>query len=278
MKSSILFVLLFICTSTILQSEEIIVAYNRNYYPFEFINDEGIPDGFAIDLIYALARESALSVKLVEGNWKFRDEEIFQGVIDFSPGYLQKSENSSIINSKTLFTVPFSLFHRRDITISDFKRLVNNTIVLSSGDSSIPVLLEKYQFDSIIRTKSWSDSFKALLIGYGEYTIVTKVHSELMSQSAREELEELHNFTLEISYGFYSARWNGNTLEKINNSISIIKASGEYDRIFKKWFGDSENLILKRSNSNRRTNMYFVGTVLLITIYIFYMKKRKVKK
>lgn len=278
MKSSILIVLLVISVSSHLISQEIIVAFNRNYYPFEFINDDGIPDGFAVDLIFALARESALSIKLVEGNWKFREDEIYQGDIDFSPGYLQKIENPSIINSKPLFTVPFSLFYRGDLSISDSKRLGNNTIVLSSGDSSEPVIhIENYS-DSIIHTKSWADSLKALQVGYGDYTILTSVHSELINSTDGEKLEKLRNFDLEIPYGFYSARWNGNTLEKINNSISIIKASGEYDRIYEKWFGNSENLILKRSDSSRSTSIYIATAFLLLTMYIIYRNLRKVKK
>lgn len=271
-------ILILIGISSVIKPEEINITFNRDYYPFEFINDDGIPDGFAIDLIFAIARESALTVNLIEGNWKFRDDEIFSGEIDLSPGYLSKSLNSSVIYSKTLFTVPFTLMYNKEINITDSLSIKNKTLVLSSGDSSEPFLEKENNSGKIIRTKNWSDSFKALSVGYGDYLIVSTVHAELIDETLKRDLTALKNFTLEIPYGFYAAEWNNYTLEKINNSISIIKASGEYDRIYRKWFRDSENSVIKRSESNQGISMYITIAVLLFISFIVYKNMRKVKK
>jgi len=278
MKSSILVLLLLIRFSYIAVPEEIDVMFNRDFYPFEFVNDDGIADGFAVDLIFAVAREAALGVNMIGGNWKFRENLLFNGEIDLSPGYLLTSENPSIIESKPLFLVPFSLLYKKQYTISDSNPLKTSTVVFSSGDSSELLLTDKQFSEKVIRTKSWSDSVKALLAGYGDYTILSNVHYALLERDSRNNLKELNNFSLKLPYGFYSARWNSNTLEKLNNGISIIKASGEYDRIYKKWFGNSENLIIKRSDSRQSTNIYITVAVLLIAVFIFFRNKRKVKK
>jgi len=79
MKSSILVLLLLIRFSYIAVPEEIDVMFNRDFYPFEFVNDDGIADGFAVDLIFAVAREAALGVNMIGGNWKFRENLLFNG-------------------------------------------------------------------------------------------------------------------------------------------------------------------------------------------------------
>lgn len=252
--------------------------FNRDFYPFEFINEDGIPDGFIIDIIFAVAREAALEVRLVEGNWRFREDLLFNGKIDIAPGYLITSKNPSVVRSKPLFLIHFILLYSMKDTIFDSNSLKNKIIVLSSGDSSDPLLTAKEFAEKTIRTKSWTDSIKALSADYGDFTIISKVHYNLLESEYKNNVKVVNSFSLDLPFGFYSAKWNSNDLEKINNGISIIKASGEFDKIYKKWFGNSENLIKKRSDSNRRTNIYIAAAVLLVAMFIFYINKRKVKK
>ncbi|MBI9097076.1 MAG: transporter substrate-binding domain-containing protein [Spirochaetaceae bacterium] len=277
MKKFIMFILLFISLSSILKSEEIDIMFNRNYYPFEFINSDGNPDGFTIDLIYAVARESTLTINLVEGNWKSREDLLFKGSVHISPGYLIQSDNPNIIISNPLFSVPLTLLYKKSINLSDTKSLHDRILILSSGDSSGVILSAGKPVEKIIRTKSWSDSLKALRENYGDYTIISRIHFDLMEEHYRSELKEMNNFELSLPYGFYSIQWNKNYLEKLNNGISIIKASGEFDRIYRKWFGNEENLIFKRADSKQSTNIYIVAAVLVIVVIIIYRNKRKVK-
>ena len=278
MKSFLLMILFLITISSPIFSEQINVMFTGNYYPFEFVNDEGLPDGFTIDLIYAIAREAAYTVILSENNWKNKDDLLFNGVVDVSPGYIKKSDNPSIINSKPMFSVKFSLLYQNEYKLSDKSVLKNRSLIISSGDSSEKIISNNNYSEKIIRTKSWTDTLKALSIGYGDYTIMTRIHYLLSDLKLKENLKIMNNFNLDLPYGFYSTSWNKNIIEKMNNGISIIKASGEYDRIYHKWFGDTENIIIKQAENRGSISIYVITSLILIVILVLYINKRKVKK
>lgn len=278
MKSYILLFLLLISISSILKAEEITVTFNRNYYPFEFINTDGIPDGFTIDLIYAVAEEAALTVNLIEGNWKIREDQLFKGEIDLSPGYLAKTINSSVNHSKPLFNVYFSFLFLKSNTIQNKNDLKSRTLVISSGDSSVMAISPENYSDKVIRTKNWHDSVKALSSGYGDYTIISTVHSEILEREYPDKTGILNNSAIKLPYVFYCSQWNRNMLDKINNSISIIRASGEYDRIYRKWFADGKHLINAESSSPGGIGMYITAFVILAVVLIIIKNRRKVKQ
>jgi ABC-type amino acid transport substrate-binding protein len=270
--------IVFISISSSVYSEEIAVLFNKNYFPFEFINDEGDPDGFTIDLIYAVAREGALTIRFIEKNWREADDLLFLGTIDLAPQYMTAKEHESIISSNNLFSVPFSLIFREDKKIKDKKDLAEGVLVLSSGDSSeMPILEEEFALRQI-KTKSWTDALKALSSGYGDYAVISSVHRYLSREYNLNSFSQMKNLTFNIPYGFYAAKWNKNLINSVNNGISIVKASGEFNNIYKKWFGNEENLIIERSETRCRTTLYIGIAVFLIVVTLFYLNKRKVLK
>lgn len=78
------------------------VAQDMAYAPFEYINDDGKPEGFDVDLIRAIAAEMGFAVNLVNTNW--------DGII---PSLL--SGNSDIIISAMTITEERS----KSVTFSD---------------------------------------------------------------------------------------------------------------------------------------------------------------
>lgn len=278
MKNYILILLLLTIFSSILASEEIVVMFNRNYYPFEFVNDEGNPDGFTIDLLYAIAREAALTIILTDKNWKDKDSLLFNGDIDLAPQYLSKNENRSIINSDTLYSVPFSLWFNKRLPFQDKTNLKDRIFILSSGDSSEDPKIEKNYSEKYIRTKSWSDTITALSAGYGDFALVSNIHKNSLIRFSENNLSQLINFELTLPYGFYAAKWNQNLINSVNNGISIIKASGEFDVIYKKWFGREKKLILTGSETGNSITIYIISTIVLMVAILYYIKRRKAKQ
>ena len=256
--------------------EEIDVLFNMKNYPFEFINKEGNPDGFNIDLLYAIAREASLSVNLVDGNWKSYEEQLFNGLVDLTPRYLSKTETDYIINSDTLYYTYLSLIYNRESPIIESTELNEKILVLTSGDSSEKSIKELDFSTDFISTKIWSDSIKALSIGYGDYSIISSIQYNLMAVQYKETLNNLESFKQNIPFGYSAAKWNKNIINSMNNGISIVKVTGEFNRIYNKWFGTEQNLIITKTNSLNRTSIYILASVILVVILLFYIIRRKV--
>lgn len=275
MKSLFPVLVFSLIISSIIHSEEIRVLYNGNYYPLEFTNDRGLPDGFVIDLIYALARESALEVSFVEGNWREREEFLLKGEIDLAPGYEFSAAAKSIKHSKRLFSVPFSLLYRKTLRPSDERGLDGSTPIYSSGDSSELLLEKRSGSEKAVRTKNWSDAVIALDAGYGDYAIVSEIHSGLMLNDYSSTLAAMEKFELHLPYVLYTTKWHKSTLEKLNNGISIIRASGEFDRIYRKWFSSSPDSLIMNYERNDRTLIMVSTAALALILVIISIRKRK---
>ncbi|MBB6481688.1 substrate-binding periplasmic protein [Spirochaeta isovalerica] len=269
--------LLFFCLviSSIIPAEEIRFLYNRNYYPFEFTNEQGKADGFVIDVLFALAREAAYEITFIPGNWKQREEDLYNGDGYFTTGFLNHSSHDSIITSKILFSLPFSLIYRSGISPHSLKDLDGRTPLFSSGDSSEQVLYTYLKPEKVIRTKSWSDAVKALDTGYGDFAIISRIQKDLIIGEYHEKLSVMEEFHLVLPYVIYTTRWDKEKLEKLNNSLSIIRASGEFDRITGKWFAEENPLIT--ASGKKRSLLYLIPAAIACIILLTIYKKRKVR-
>lgn len=260
-------------------AEGVFVLYNSDLYPLEFTNDRGQPDGFVIDLLYALGRESAMEIHTVRGNWKRGEQMLFDGQIDLVTGYDRKTENSSIIRSKALFAVPFTLLYRKTLKPSDEKGLYSRIPIISSGDSSEQVLEERTRAEKIIHTKSWSDSAEALEKGYGDYTIISALHSDIILKDYCESLDRMAGFDLSIPFLLYATTWNKELIDRINISLSIIRASGEYRRIYEKWFGSDDDALITYKDEKNRTGIILAAVLAAAAVITVILKRmRKVKE
>ena len=66
----------------------ILIGGNSDFAPFEFLNLEGMPDGFTIDLIKAVARQEGLNLKFNLGIWGDARNKLKEGKIDALAGML----------------------------------------------------------------------------------------------------------------------------------------------------------------------------------------------
>ncbi len=276
MKSYIL-LLLLLFISPFIYSEEIEIIFNKNYYPFEFINDEGNPDGFTIDLLYAIAREAALSISFIDSEWKSWESMLFKGKTELVPHYESKNDNNEyVINSNPLFSVNFSLLVRKNLEIAKLNNLKGKTLLLSTGDSSFKAISSMNFSSNIISTPVWSDSIKNLSPGSGDFTIVTAVHNEILDKELIDSTREINTFKLNIPYSIAAAKWNKTLIDSINNGISIVKASGEFDNIYRKWFGNSENLIIKRYDPFAVVRLYTIIPAFFAVLIFLLIRRKKI--
>lgn len=277
MKSILFFLFLTGLIISAAEAEQIRIMYNGNLYPLEFTDDRGKADGFLIDLIYALARESALEVTLKEGDWRRGDEMLLNNTFDFYTAYSGIKNDSSITRSRQLFSLPFALVYRRVLKPSGEKGLYSRIPLISSGDSSEPILVERSGSSKIIRTKSWSDAVKALEVGYGDYTMVSLLHWNILSDQYDSNLTAMEKFDLVLPYVLYTTKWNSNVLEKLNNSLSIIRASGEYERIYRKWFGEDSDSVIFEDEERNWTGILAAALAAALILIVINRKKRKEK-
>ena len=81
----------------------LLIGGNKDFAPFEFQNSEGMPDGFTIDLMKAVARKEGLNIKFELGIWSDARDKLEDGKIDALAGMLYSEERDKTFD----FSVPY---------------------------------------------------------------------------------------------------------------------------------------------------------------------------
>src|SRR6056297_587490 len=79
-----------------------LVRGDWSYPPFEFINEQGNPDGFNIEIIRRIGELMNLDLQISLGPWETVRQQLEQGEIDVLAGMYKTSEREKLVD----FTIP----------------------------------------------------------------------------------------------------------------------------------------------------------------------------
>ena len=96
----------------------LIARGDRNFPPYEFINDYGEPDGFNIDLLKAISSRLEMNVDIGLDAWETVREDLDKGKIHMATGMIRSAERQKTFDfSITHAGVFYCLFVRKGSSI-----------------------------------------------------------------------------------------------------------------------------------------------------------------
>ena len=217
---------------------ELYVRGDSAYPPFEYLNQRGEPEGFNVDLMNAVAKAMGLKVKIDLGPWDKVLAQLEYRKIDALIGMFKTEER----DKKFDFSVPYfigsyAVFVRNDSKIQSVADVKDKTIIVQLGDLGHDYVKENRLGKKIITKSDWTETLKALSKGEGDCAIVSRFQSiRLIKDLSLTNLKPVGPPIIQRKYGFAVVKGNTALLSELNEGLSIIKSTGEYDAIYKKWF------------------------------------------
>lgn len=163
----------------------LLIGGNSDFAPFEYLNSEGMPDGFTVDLMKAVARLEGLSTKFNLEIWSDARNKLEVGKIDALTGMLYTKERDKTFD----FSVPYLMmsymvFIRKGAPIASMKELLWKEIIV--GKEIIVVedvhahdwLTENRITDSIIVVKEATEALKLLASGKHDCAVLPRLHTQ----------------------------------------------------------------------------------------------------
>jgi PAS domain S-box-containing protein len=220
-------------------SSSVVVGTRIEDYPYEYVEKSGEPAGFAIDIFKAVAREMNISYSFSAGRvselrQQFQDGQIDvitalgtisnrDDTMDFSSSY---AEDSSVFFARKGITPPESLQKATDLSL-----MVHRASALESE------LIAQHYPAAFVRVDDLKEGFQLLENGRYDILLASKIigsltqhNLDLRNISAGPTLPEFNR-----KMAFAVRKGNTALLEKLNQGLLLIKASGEYQRIYDKW-------------------------------------------
>ncbi len=242
------------------------IAGDKNFPPYEFVDDDGEYRGFNVDLMRALAIELGVEIKLVPMDWMEAHAALNNAEIDAIQGMNFNKQRKEIYDFSTPYLLNSSVFFVRkgdekNINPSDFKGKI---VAVQRSDSAAYILAEIGEIE-VMFVSDLEDAFKKLnnhridaVFGNrltGIY-ILKKLHFE-------DSIKIMGQGINQVDYGVAVKKGNLVLLKEINEGLEKLKKNGTYSKIYEKWFG-------KDSTYYREERKYYVygliGTILLIVI------------
>ncbi len=251
-----------------MKNQSILVGCDYNYPPWEFLDENGNPAGYNVDLTKAIALEMNLNIDFYVSDWDDVIMRLKNGDIDIIQGMFYSEERAKVFDlSNPHFVITQTAVIREDHErINSEEELQYMTVIVEKSDIMNEYSL-KHDIDSIIEVETTEEALQLLSLGIGDCVLMGRIQAQYLID--KNELTNLVISDLRIaSYEYCYAVFKGddNMLSIFDEGLRFIKESGKYRELRNKWFGvyDRDNYFSIIKNS-------IIILVLLIIIIIAIM-------
>ncbi|SKC41775.1 transporter substrate-binding domain-containing protein [Maledivibacter halophilus] len=243
------------------------IGVDNHLPPYSYVNDNGIVKGFYIDIMRAISIEIGVDVEVYPMPWYEVEEYLENGKIDGALAMSIENENTSIILSDYLLKSSKAIFVRKNNRyIVNLEDLRNVKIAVHKGNIS-PYLSEYLDADNITFIENQQQGIQMLMNGKVDAFIGDKLSGFYTIQKWKQEnfIKVVGDPINEESYGIALLKEDEELRDLFNIGYRIVKDNGTYDKIYKKWFGETFNnsyvIIIKRI-------LYVLGILLILVVII----------
>ena len=226
-------------------SEKVLrVGTNADFAPFEFQDADGKEyQGFDMDLIRAIGKEMGYKVEIQNINFDGLIPAMESGNIDLIASGMTINDERK---AKVLFSEPYyqsglTIIVKKDNTsINTFKDLTGKKVAVQIGTTSAKEVktlgnVEVKEFNSS------ADTFMELKAGGVDAVVNDRpVNDYYILKSGEKDVRALDELLTSEDYGLAINKNNEDLQKKVNDALASLKKSGEYDKIFAKWFGEKK--------------------------------------
>ncbi len=228
-----------------LLAEPLRVGVETDLAPISMIGPDGQPQGFAIDLITAIAQEMQFSVEFVQRPRLQMFEDFDTGRVDALGNVVHTTEREKTMAfSVTDLELRNTVFQRGDgPKIRSMADLQNLRIVGIANSHGYEYLRHHGLAQHFIGVPTVRDGLRAIDEGRADATVATRLFAaEAIKDDHLTNVVTLPLELPELTYGFHIVLHPDDRirLAAINEGLMRIRANGAYDKIYEKWIGPLE--------------------------------------
>ena len=112
----------------------VLVGGDRDYPPYEFLDKEGQPAGFNVDLTRAVAEVMGMKVAFHLGAWAGMRQALMNGGLDLLEGMTYSEDRSRVVDFAPHIIVNHAIFARRDtLPVANLDELAGKKVIVHRG-------------------------------------------------------------------------------------------------------------------------------------------------
>ena len=218
----------------------ILVGGGWDLPPYEFIDENGTPAGYNVELVRAIAEVMGLSVEFKLGHWPDMRRRLESGEIDLLQGMFYTAERGHINDfSNPHSNVNHAIFARKGVpTLQSLSDLHDKEVIVPRGSLMHDFLLRQGSVNRLILTDTPADALRLLASGRHDYAGVGLLAGiYLIRESKLTNIIPVNQSVISYQNCFAVKKGNAKLLSKFNEGLAILKKTGQFQEINQKWFG-----------------------------------------
>ncbi|QEM69306.1 transporter substrate-binding domain-containing protein [Geobacter sp. FeAm09] len=220
--------------------DKIVVGHMNNYPPYQFLDKDGQPAGFTIDLARAVADVMGLKVEIRVGPLADVLDWLVTGRVDLIAGVNNTEQRSRIMDfSAPHAIVNQTIFARRGTPmVSSLQELRGKKVLLLRNGSMFDYLSPICDPRDLIPTNTHAEALRLLAAGNADYAVVAMLPGTyIIRENKLTNLVPVAKNVVTQRLSFAVGKGNTELLSRFNEGLTILKKTGQYDAIYNKWLG-----------------------------------------
>lgn len=262
-------------TNTVDEKKQIVVGGDYYYPPYEFVDKNGIPTGFNVELTQAIAELMGIEVEIKLGPWSEMRKALDNGAVDALQGMVFSDERAQLFD----FSPPHSVIHQSVFARKDSPEVQSisdldgkEVIVQKNGimHDYLNSLGKKYV---LIEKETHAEALRLLASGKHDYAVVANLPGLYLSQElGLSNLVRVAEPTMAGPYGYAVKKDNAELLALFSEGLSVLKNTGRYQQIKNKWLSPLEPARIPLKKLLKIGSMVFVPLLLIVVGVSFWNK------
>ncbi len=226
-------------TADPLPQRPIVIGFDPDLPPYEFIDFDGQAKGLNIDLAQAIGSAMGVDVIYLHAPWQKLRHMLATGQIDILAGPYNKTWENECDFAPPHAQLYESLWTRKDATISRLEELAGKQVVVVRHGAMQEYLSQHPELDiNAIPVASLEDALRLLAIGQYEAVLGATLSGEyLIGRLQVTNVKIAGKPLLTLEYGFMVKKGNTQMLALVTEGLALAKLAGSYKQIYNKWIG-----------------------------------------
>lgn len=254
------------------------VVIRSDWKPYYFINEEGKPDGYAVELFEHIAKEAKIRFEFViAANFQEIIQLLNEGKVDIVPNISIVSHREALL----LFTQPTDNFmvniykHEASKNINTLNDIENRKIGLVSNNICAKLIDQNYTHIQKTYYVDYKSLIEGLLNKEVDVFCYPKPLIEFVNGKHPSSIVPLNKSLQEIKRGVGIIKSNFDLLPHLDEAITNLKLTGKLDALQEKWFKEKKYIELSLSETIFLVVSFFgiLLTSAIVAIYFIHKKK-----
>jgi PAS domain S-box-containing protein len=222
-----------------------VVGGDRNYPPYEFVDEDGNPAGYNVELTRAVAEAAGLRVEIQLDDWVEIRRGLESGEIDAVHGMFYSPERDAELD----FTQPHTVIHHVAVTREggpdppeSVSELTGLRIAVMEGDISHEFAADKGLESQLETWPTQEQVLEQVALGNADCAIAARIPAAYwIEEHGWENLQVASEPLLSPEYCYAVPQGRQALLAQLSEGLQMVKQSGEYREIYDRWMGVYED-------------------------------------